>query len=31
MFIELINPETRLCAVDGPALRSSKGDVKNEK
>lgn len=24
MFVELINPETRLCAIDGTALRSSK-------
>ena len=26
MFVELINPETRLCAIDGTALRSSKYD-----
>ena len=26
MFVELINPETRLCAIDGIALRSSKYD-----
>ena len=26
MFIELINPETRLCAIDATALRSSKYD-----
>jgi len=26
MFIELIDPETRLCAIDGTALRSSKYD-----
>lgn len=26
MLIELINPETRLCAIDGTALRSSKYD-----
>jgi len=24
MFVELINPETRLCAIDATALRSSK-------
>lgn len=26
MFVELIDPETRLCAIDGTALRSSKYD-----
>ncbi|WP_017210469.1 transposase [Clostridium beijerinckii] len=26
MFVELINPETRLCAIDATALRSSKYD-----
>ena len=26
MFVELINPETRLCAIDGTGLRSSKYD-----
>ena len=26
MFVELINPETRLCAIDSTALRSSKYD-----
>ncbi len=26
MFVKLINPETRLCAIDGTALRSSKYD-----
>ncbi|WP_238901450.1 transposase [Clostridium sp. YIM B02500] len=26
MLVELINPETRLCAIDGTALRSSKYD-----
>ncbi|WP_315068786.1 transposase [uncultured Clostridium sp.] len=26
MFVELINPETRLCAIDGTALRSLKYD-----
>ena len=26
MFVELIEPETRLCAIDGTALRSSKYD-----
>ncbi|WP_252244316.1 MULTISPECIES: hypothetical protein [unclassified Clostridium] len=26
MFIELINPETRLCSIHGTALRSSKYD-----
>lgn len=26
MFVELINPETRLCAIDGTALRNSKYD-----
>ena len=26
MIIELINPQTRICAIDGTALRSSKYD-----
>ena len=26
MFVELINPETRLCAINATALRSSKYD-----
>jgi hypothetical protein len=26
MFVELISPETRLCAIDATALRSSKYD-----
>lgn len=26
MFVELIDPETRLCAIDGTGLRSSKYD-----
>ena len=28
MFFELIDPETRLCAIDGTGLRSSKYDSK---
>jgi hypothetical protein len=26
IFVELINPKTRLCAIDGTVLRSSKYD-----
>lgn len=26
MFVDLINPETRLCIIDGTELRSSKYD-----
>ncbi|SFC97249.1 Transposase domain [Clostridium uliginosum] len=30
MFVEFINPKTRLCAIDGTALRSSKYDSEDK-